>query len=158
MTIRCSLSHPVFTETMAFVASPGFLPFAHPRGTLLSRRPRMSSAQQPSDAKPEPSQTPPPSLQSRRHRARFESSKKGLEMAWRFNVQDASQTETCPTCRGKRAVECPWCHATGALMLGDRMMCSIEGHSQCLVCQDGEVECKACKGTGRLASWIVLDS
>lgn len=94
---------------------------------------------------------------TRRSRGEADNSKKGLELSWRFQMKKNDGPAMCKKCNGVGRVECSWCHATGVLMLGDRLMCSIEGQSHCLACNNGEVECKACKGTGRLASWMVLD-
>lgn len=93
--------------------------------------------------------------ETRRSRGEADSSKKALEMSWRFQKRKNHDPAFCTLCNGAGSVECSWCHATGVLMLGDRLMCSIEGQSHCLACHNGEVKCKACKGTGRLASWMV---
>lgn len=78
-------------------------------------------------------------------------------MGWRFQTKKNDSPEKCATCNGRGRVECGWCHATGVLMLGDRLMCSIEGHTHCMACDNGEIQCKSCKGTGRLAPWMVSD-
>lgn len=78
-------------------------------------------------------------------------------MSWRFQTRKGDGPSICNKCNGRGKVECSWCHATGVLMLGDRLLCSIEGQSHCLACNNGEVPCKACKGTGKLASWMVCD-
>lgn len=94
---------------------------------------------------------------TRRSRRSSDSSKKDLEMSWRFQTKKNDNLQLCSTCKGRGRVECSWCHATGVLMLGDRLMCSIEGQSHCLACDNGEILCKRCKGTGHLASWMVRD-
>lgn len=41
-------------------------------------------------------------------------------------------------------------------MLGDKMLCSVEGGSKCPVCKGrGETACRKCAGSGRIASWIL---
>lgn len=89
--------------------------------------------------------------------AQTADSRRGLEMGWRFQQKKNHKPQTCKTCNGSGRVECAWCHATGVLMLGDRLICSLEGQCSCLACTNGEVQCKACKGTGRIASWMITD-
>ena len=96
------------------------------------------------------------------HRQRARKSKKNvdkrnLEMGWQFQMRRNEKPVPCETCNGTGRIECDWCHATGVLMLGDRLMCSLEGHSQCLACDNGEVKCKQCKGTGMIAPWMVVN-
>lgn len=92
---------------------------------------------------------------SRRSSRDTDYARRGLEMSWRFQNRKGDAPSTCKACNGRGTVECSWCHATGVLMLGDRLVCSIEGQSHCLVCDNGEVPCKTCKGTGKLASWMI---
>lgn len=94
---------------------------------------------------------------SRRNKGTEASSRRGLEMSWRFQTRKGDNPSVCEKCKGYGKVECSWCHATGVLMLGDRLLCSIEGQSHCLACDNGQIPCKACKGTGKLASWMVHD-
>ncbi len=84
-----------------------------------------------------------------------------LEMLWRrdqfgktFPAQ--STVNTCSECTGSGAVECRFCSATGVLMLGDKIICSISGGTTCPVCEGhGETKCRRCSGSGNVASWIV---
>lgn len=96
--------------------------------------------------------------EDRRRDRDLNQSRENMELNWRFSKQKNEGPKTCKKCKGTGLVECSWCHATGVLMLGDRLMCSTEGQCHCLACDNGEVTCKACKGTGKLASWMIGES
>lgn len=80
-----------------------------------------------------------------------------LELGWRLQTQGTDPPHRCSNCGGDGWAECKACHATGVLMLGDRLMCSIEGGCSCPVCKGGLVPCQRCKGSGRIAAWLDVD-
>lgn len=77
-----------------------------------------------------------------------------LELNWLFQDRKNRKPVDCANCKGTGKVECRWCNSTGVLMLGDMLLCSVDGNCNCLNCDDGEVECKKCKGLGRIAGWL----
>eukprot|EP00741_Cyanophora_paradoxa_P015834 tig00020904_g15287.t1 len=74
-----------------------------------------------------------------------------LERAW----MESSEPRRCAACEGSGMIECRWCHGSGALSLGDRMVCSITGGSRCTICKgNGEERCQTCHGAGAVAGWL----
>lgn len=103
------------------------------------------------------SSSPPSSPRTPSSSDRHPANKKDwgpFELAWRLQTMRNHTPNTCPTCRGSGEVECPVCHATGVLTLGDTLVCSIEGGDRCPVCKDGVLLCRKCKGSGKIAAWL----
>lgn len=82
------------------------------------------------------------------------SQRSELEMRWRFNMTGSRAPVPCEDCKGSGAVECGWCHSTGVLTLGDKLICSVDGSTRCLICDQGQVECRKCRGKGKIAGWL----
>ncbi len=60
-------------------------------------------------------------------------------------------TGLCHMCLGKGSVLCGFCHGTGFLTIGDQL---IGTNNNCSACNGiGEMECKKCMGSGRIANW-----
>ena len=82
------------------------------------------------------------------------SERNELELLWRFQQAKHSPPVSCRQCKGTGKVECPWCHSTGVMTLGDILLCSLDGSTNCLNCEDGEIRCRKCQGSGRVAAWL----
>lgn len=94
-----------------------------------------------------------PTVRAALHR-NADDGKRELELNWRFQDENNRRPVACKGCNGTGFSECRWCNATGVLMLGDTLLCSVEGGCSCLNCIDGDVKCKRCKGTGKIAAWL----
>ncbi len=86
--------------------------------------------------------------------AAADGGRRNLELNWKYQEPENRRPVTCPDCKGSGKTGCQWCNATGALMIGGVMVCSIDGHTRCYVCDDGEVDCKKCCGHGTIAGWL----
>eukprot|EP00210_Caulerpa_lentillifera_P001591 g1529.t1 len=86
-------------------------------------------------------------------RSKSEDAARHLDLLW--DVTARSKPSPCSCCNGTGFKECPFCHGTGVMTVGDALYCSLEGCSKCPVCNsEGLVKCKDCMGTGFRASWI----
>lgn len=83
---------------------------------------------------------------------------RALELGWRFQHRgsgDGAASRDCAACRGGGAEECRFCSATGVLTLGDKLLCSVDGGTECPVCEgSGETTCGRCQGSGQVANWM----
>ena len=136
-----------------------FSPVVNPRRNPHLRLARRSVSKRPIYARAQPpdkrDDDEPTEVERRRENNRVNSARRSLEIGWRFqNMQKDEKPTPCEKCKGTGRIGCDWCHATGVMMLGDRLVCSINGNCSCLLCQGGEVQCKACKGTGMIAPWL----
>lgn len=52
-------------------------------------------------------------------------------------VLQRKRPERCECCSGSGERECPWCHGTGAMTVGDTLFCTHEGCRPCPVCKGG---------------------
>lgn len=84
-----------------------------------------------------------------------DKSRRDLELNWRYQDETNRRPVSCPDCGGSGEKECGWCHGTGVMMLGDRLVCSIDGTCNCQACKGGYVKCKTCKGHGTVAAWLL---
>jgi len=68
----------------------------------------------------------------------------------------ASDKTACDQCGGTGEIECPYCHGTGALTVGDVLFCDNTGCKKCVVCRSGSglVQCTKCRGCGSYANWM----
>lgn len=82
-------------------------------------------------------------------------SRRDFELNFRYSDESNRSPVICPECGGSGERECEWCKATGVLMLGDRLVCSLDGTTKCLVCNDGAVQCSKCRGSGSIAGWLL---
>ena len=82
------------------------------------------------------------------------SARRNLELNWRFQDENNRKAVQCESCRGTGLAPCQWCNATGVMMLGDKLVCSIDGNSKCVLCDDGHVRCATCRGNGMIAAWL----
>ena len=87
--------------------------------------------------------------------AMTDGGRRNLELNWKYQDPENRRPVNCPSCNGTGKTECQWCNATGMLMLGDALICSIDGQTRCYNCKDGEVECKKCRGHGTIAAWLI---
>mmetsp|Transcript_6815 Transcript_6815/g.13155 ORF Transcript_6815/g.13155 Transcript_6815/m.13155 type:complete len:103 (+) Transcript_6815:60-368(+) len=95
--------------------------------------------------------------------------------------------QECVECKGTGTCDCAACSGTSFMMLGDEMLCGVDGvpitddrqdtadmefnHDdvvcarginyrearapmQCQLCNEGEVGCAKCSGTGKIAAWM----
>lgn len=83
-------------------------------------------------------------------------SRRDFELNFRYSDESNRAPVTCPECSGTGERECQWCHATGLLTLGDKLICSIDGTTKCLLCNDGAVQCRKCRGSGSIAGWLLM--
>lgn len=83
-------------------------------------------------------------------------SRRDFELNFLYSDESNRAPVTCPECSGSGERECEWCNATGVLMLGDRLVCSLDGTTKCLVCNDGAVQCAKCRGSGSIAGWLLM--
>eukprot|EP01025_Chloroclados_australasicus_P031994 TRINITY_DN32382_c0_g1_i1.p3 TRINITY_DN32382_c0_g1~~TRINITY_DN32382_c0_g1_i1.p3 ORF type:complete len:171 (+),score=11.03 TRINITY_DN32382_c0_g1_i1:33-545(+) len=80
--------------------------------------------------------------------------KKRLEQLWTIQYK-AGLLQSCGCCGGCGQQECQWCHGTGILMVGDKLVCDVYGGNDCKICKgQGYVNCEHCRGTGRVAGWL----
>lgn len=110
-----------------------------------------SSTTTPSQQKQQDKQHKRPSFQRMR-----------LEMQWelRNNAEDCDLEEIdtcgdfCVDCVGVGRVQCRFCQGAGKLHLPETNLYGGERIQPCPVCnQSGTEECKACRGSGRIAPW-----
>lgn len=80
-----------------------------------------------------------------------------LELQWRLQNFRNNPPQNCTHCGGDGQVECTACNATGLLMLGDSLICTMDGNCNCLLCNGGLLVCTKCKGTGKIAAWLAYD-
>ena len=85
----------------------------------------------------------------RRSERSIEKSRLHMEMNWQIDdcaVDEDTCTDACAECAGTGRVVCPFCSGRGTVFFGNEIRA-------CILCEDGLVGCKACAGTGRIASW-----
>eukprot|EP00536_Pseudo-nitzschia_multiseries_P006828 jgi/Psemu1/304410/fgenesh1_kg.150_\ len=78
-----------------------------------------------------------------------EKSRTHLEMNWQIAdcvVDKDTCTDICSDCSGSGKVQCQFCHGTGNITFLNELR-------SCILCKDGLTDCKACVGTGSIASW-----
>mmetsp|Transcript_59318 Transcript_59318/g.120581 ORF Transcript_59318/g.120581 Transcript_59318/m.120581 type:complete len:153 (-) Transcript_59318:171-629(-) len=83
-----------------------------------------------------------------------------LDLMWKIGgAKKRDRPQVCSSCSGSGECECPWCHGTGVLTLGDSLVCSTTNHaSKCPVCKSaGYTKCENCRGTGFRAGWLESD-
>lgn len=80
-----------------------------------------------------------------------------LELQWRLQNFRNKPPQNCTHCGGDGQMECRACNATGLLMFGNSLICTMDGNCNCLLCNGGLLVCTKCKGTGKIAAWLAYD-
>jgi len=79
----------------------------------------------------------------------IEQSRTHMEMNWQIEdcvVDEDTCVDACSDCGGSGKVHCMFCRGTGIIAFGDEFR-------SCILCKGGLTDCKACTGTGSIASW-----
>ena len=79
----------------------------------------------------------------------IEKSRTYMEMNWQIAdcvVDKDTCIDPCSDCAGSGKVHCMFCRGTGTIALGDEFRF-------CILCKGSLTDCKACAGTGSIASW-----